>query len=223
MINPNNSGMAKFKDPLQNMMRRREADFEAGQEPASDYDTLMSDYKELQRMVEEQAQMITALQRESGADPLTGLANHRTLAAELERSLATARRYGRRHGLILLSIVDFTNLSNQLGEVATDAILRHMASLIRQNIRPTDIAAHPRFGEFAIILNELRAIENAEMRASELCNITSNTPCIIGGRSLHTMVVHGLTVFGQDDDATDVMARTRKALASSAPTGTVLS
>ena len=215
--------MAKFKDPLQNMMRRREADFESGREPASDYDELLSDYKELQRMFEEQAKLISALERESGADPLTGLANHRTLGAELERSLATARRYGRRHGFILLSIVDFTNLSNQLGEGATDAILRHMASLIRQNIRPTDIAAHPRFGEFAIILNELRAVENAEMRAAELCDIASNTPCIVGGRSLHTMVVHGLTVFGQDDDAADVMSRTRKALASAAPAGTILS
>ena len=215
--------MAKLKDSLQNMMRRREADAESGREPASDYDTLLSDYQELQRMFEDQAQLINALQRDSGADPLTSLANHRTLGAELERSLATARRYGRRHGLILLSIVDFTNLSNQLGEAATDAILRHMASLIRQNIRPTDVAAHPRFGEFAIILNELRAIENATQRAEELCTIAANTPCVVGGRSLHCMVVHGLTVFGQDDDAPDVLARTRKSLADAAPAGTVLS
>lgn len=216
--------MSKFKsDPLQNLMRRRQADVDAGQEPASDYDSLLSDYKELQRMVEEQAQLINALQRESGAEPLTGLANNRSLTAELERSLATARRYGRRHALILLNIVDFTQLADQLGETATDALLRHMASLIRQNIRPTDIAAHPRFGEFAIILNELRAVENANMRAEELCNIATQTPCMVGGRSLHAMVVHGLTVFGQDDDAADVIARTRQSLASATPAGTVLS
>ena len=140
-----------------------------------------------------------------------------------DRSLATARRYGRRHGLILLTIADFTNLANQMGEQVTDAILRHMSSLIRQNIRPTDIAAHPRFGEFAIILNELRAIENAEMRAEELCSITTNTPCMVGGRNLHIMTMTGVTVFGQDDDAGEIMERTRKSLAASAPADTLLS
>lgn len=216
--------MSKSKsDPLQHLMRRREADAESGQEPASEYDTLLSDYAELQRMVEEQARLITALQRESGADPLTGLANHRTLNMELERSLATARRYGRRHGLILLNIVDFKGLTAQLGSDTTDALLRHVAALIRQNIRPTDIAAHPRNGEFAIILNELRAVENATMRADELSNITTQTPCMHAGRSLHAMVVHGLTVFGQDDDASDVMNRTRTALAAANPIGTILS
>ncbi len=207
--------MSKTKpDPLQHLMRRRVADAEIGQEPASDYDTLLSDYKELQRMVQEQTALINTLQRESGADPLTGLANHRTLAAELERSLATARRYGRRHALILLNVADFATLSTQLGEDATDALLRHLSSLIRQNIRPTDIAAHPRFGEFAIILNELRAVENATMRAEELCTIASQTPCMVGGRSLHAIVNYGLCVFTQDDEADSVMSRARQSLAT---------
>ena len=216
--------MSKPKsDPLQHLMKRRQADAEIGQEPASDYDTLLSDYKELQRMVEEQSRLITTLQRESGADPLTGLANHRTLATEIERSLATARRYGRRHALILLNVVDFANLSSQLGEDTSDALLRHISSLIRQNIRPTDIAAHPRFGEFAVILNELRAIENATMRADELCSITSQTPCMVGGRSLHAMVTYGLCVFTQDDEAADIMARARQSLATATPTNPILS
>lgn len=215
--------MTKKSDPLQHLMRRRQADAEIGQEPASDYDTLLSDYKELQRLVEEQSRLISTLQRESGADPLTGLANHRTLATELERSLATARRYGRRHALILLNVADFANLAGQLGEDTTTALLRHLSSLIRQNIRPTDIAAHPRFGEFAVILNELRAIENATMRAEELCSIASQTPCMSGGRSLHVMVSYGLCVFTQDDEASEVMSRARQSLAQSTPSGTILS
>lgn len=210
-------------DPLQHLMRRRQADAEMGQEPASDYDTLLSDYQELQRMVEEQARLITTLQRESGADPLTGLANHRTLGMELERSLATARRYGRRHALIMLNVADFSTLSAQLGEDATTALLRHLSSLIRQNIRPTDIAAHPGFGEFAIILNELRAAENATMRADEICAIASQTPCMIGGRSLHVMVDSGICVFTQDDEAADVLSRARQSLATATPSGTILS
>src|SRR5205085_2687120 len=117
-------------------------------EVPADYDNLLTEFRNLQQLVREQSRLIATLQKESGADPLTGLANHNTLMAEIERSLATARRYGRRHALILLNIADFSNLSAQLGENATDALLHHLASLIRQNIRPTDVAAHPRFGEF---------------------------------------------------------------------------
>ncbi len=216
--------MAKKSDPLQHLMRRRTADAETGQEPASDFDTLVDDYKKLQQLVEEQSRLISTLQRESGADPLTGLANHKTLSMELERSLATARRYGRRHALILLNVADFSNLAAQLGEDTTTALLRHLSSLIRQNIRPTDVAAHPRFGEFGIILNELRAIENATMRAEEICSIASQTPCTVAGRSVHVFVNYGLCVFTQDDEASDIMSRARQSLnQSTTPSGTILS
>lgn len=215
-------GMSKPKsDPLQHLMRRREGDVDTGKEPASDYDALIAEYKELQQLVEQQSRLIATLQRESGADPLTGLANHNSLMAELERSLATAARYGRRHALILLQVADFANLANQLGEDATTALLRHLASLIRQNIRPTDIAAHPRFGEFAIILNELRAVENATMRASEICDMAAQAPCMVGGRNIHCFITFASQMFGQDDTASDIMARTRQALAATAPSGTI--
>lgn len=218
--------MSKTKsDPFQNLTQRRESAPEIDEEVPAEYDTLLVEFRELQQRVRDQARLIATLQRESGADPLTGLANHNTLMAEIERSLATARRYGRRHALILLTIADFSNLSAQLGEQATDALLHHIASLIRQNIRPTDVAAHPRFGEFAIILNELRAVENATMRADEIADMAAQAPCMVGGRNIHCFITHACQLFGQDDTLNDIVARTRQSLAvsTSTPSNTVLS
>jgi diguanylate cyclase (GGDEF)-like protein len=204
-------------DPMQAMMRRRQADASREQTPASDYDRLLAEFRQLQEMFEAQQRVLSTLEENPGADAVTGLASAHILAKELERSLATARRYGRRHALIILSVDDFDNLSQQLGQERSQAILQHVARLLRQNIRPTDIAAHHQTGEFGIILNELRAIENATMRANELVSIISQTPCIVGGSSLHTTVTCGFHVFGQDDEARDIIAKARAEMQASTP------
>jgi len=198
-------------DPLQAMMRRRQA--EPGAAPASDYDRLRDEFRQLQKMYDEQQRQLSAL-RESGtlACPVTGLANRRALLAELERSLATARRYGRRHALIVLALHDFVPLTRQVGEEAAESVLRHIARIVRQNIRPTDIAAHPATGQFAVLLNELRSAENATTRAGELRGLIESTPCMLPGRSLHVMVGSGTCVFGQDDAADDILDKARLAL-----------
>jgi diguanylate cyclase (GGDEF)-like protein len=202
-------------DPMQAMMRRRQADTDRPS-PASDYDGLMTEFQQLQAMFEQQKRIISQLEGGTLACPVTGLANARALEQELERSLATARRYGRRHALIWLKIPDFRALTSQLGEGSATAMLQHIASLIRQNIRPTDIAAHPAHGEFAVILNELRAVENANTRATAIADIISQTPCVTEKSSLHALITYGFYVFGQDDEAADVLSKARN---SQLPTG----
>lgn len=196
---------SKRPDTISTLMRRRQAGAETDQQPASDYDRLLTEYRQLQKMFEEQQRLIGELEQDTASDPLTGLANRRSFEAELERSLATARRYGRRHGVIVLDVDDFTSINERLGSQMGDAVLRHVASLIRQNIRPTDIAARTEGDEFCIILNELRAIENAEMRAAEIAAIVSGTPCVGEKNTVHLSISIGHTVFGADDEVTEIM------------------
>lgn len=204
----------KRPDTISNLMRRRQATEEGGQQPVSDYDRLLSEYRELQKMFEEQQRLIGSLEQDVASDPLTGLANRRTFGVELERSLATAQRYGRRHGLIALEVDDFQSLSERLGVETGEAVLRHVASLIRQNIRPTDVAARTEGAEFCIILNELRAIENAEMRAEEIAFIIGGTPCVGEKNTVHFSVSIGHTVFGADDEVSEIMHKVYQSMHS---------
>jgi|GEM_PF-5442423 len=201
-------------DPMQAMMRRRRADAESAIAPATDYDRLLEEFRQLQTLLEQKQSQIAALENGSVICPVTGLANAHALQAELERSLATARRYGRRHALLMLSVNDFASLTRQLGEDTTTQLLQHIARLIRQNIRPTDIAAHPQQARFAVILNELRAIENATMRAQQISDIIEQAPCIVNGRNLHAAVTYGLYVFGQDDELEDVIEKAQESMAT---------
>ncbi len=204
---------------MRSMMNARVADPSqtgAGR-PAAELADLMSKFKLMEAQLAEQQALIATLERDASSDPLTGLANRRTLEKELERSLATARRYGRRHALMLIDLNDFKSINDQLGHQMGDYVLQHIARLLRQNIRPTDIAARLGGDEFCVILNELRAIENAEMRAADIANVIARTPCIGEKRTVHLSASIGFHVFGADDDAAEVMARADESMYAQKP------
>lgn len=201
----------KKSDTISSMMRRRQAAAPTDN-PASEYDRLLSEYRMLQEMFEKQKKMIGSLEVDAMSDPLTGLANRRTFEREMERSLATARRYGRTHALLLVDVNDFKSINDRLGHKAGDTVLCHIARLIRQNIRPTDIAARLGGDEFCIILNELRALENAEMRAASIAETIAHTPCIGEKNTVHVTVSIGCAVFGADDEAAEVMEKADQAM-----------
>ncbi|NBX86018.1 MAG: GGDEF domain-containing protein [Proteobacteria bacterium] len=198
----------KQNDTIGGMMKKRTARKPVTvAEPMSDYDKLMVEYLRLQQQFLDQQALIGSMAQDTLADPITGLASRKTLMAEIEKSLSTAQRYGRQHALVMVEIADFNNLQERLGRKVGDGILQHIGRLLRQNIRPTDIAARLEAGRFCVILNELKALENAEMRSGAISEIISQTPYMDEQRSVHVLAQVGCCLFGADDDAEDLMRK----------------
>ncbi len=181
-------------------------------ELAEQYEELLNEFKKLQALYEEQAMLLARLQAQAPLDEVTGLANQKSLEAELERSLATARRHGRGHALVMFRLHDFTTYA-ALGEATETAMLTHLARLLRQNIRPTDIAARLSGGTFAVLLNEVRASDNAHLRAAAIAEVVAQTPCMAGSRSLHLSVATGVRPFGAEDSVPELLGAAQSALA----------
>jgi GGDEF domain-containing protein len=208
--------MEKKPNPLQALMNERRA---AAPTPVNrpvepGLELLLKQYQLMQAELAEKDAKLAALQHTTqhtaGPDAATGLANRQALEDELTKSLATAQRYGRVHGLVVLELTDFNVLAG-LESGAAQAMLTHVARLLRQNIRPTDIAARPEPEagapqRFFVILNELRELENLTMRAGALAAVVQTTPCLLWARTLPLSVQVGCTMFGAGDALGAVLA-----------------
>jgi diguanylate cyclase (GGDEF)-like protein/PAS domain S-box-containing protein len=86
-------------------------------------------------------------------DYLTGLPNRRYLEARLDEIRRSANE--RRRGIAVLHIdLDrFKQINDTLGHGAGDAMLKHAARILRDNIRPADFAARIGGDEFVVLID----------------------------------------------------------------------
>jgi diguanylate cyclase (GGDEF)-like protein len=94
------------------------------------------------------------LDRLAHTDPLTGLYNRRYMVRELDRHVEIFKRYHHPFSLLMLDMDNLKWVNDTHGHAAGDAALRHMAMLMKVNVRDVDIPC--RFGgdEFVILMPE---------------------------------------------------------------------
>ena len=105
------------------------------------------------------ARLVRSLQRLSGTDSLTGLANHRQIHELLNREQARAERHGLCFNLVMLDIDGFKLLNDTYGHPCGDTALRHIAAILQANARASDVVGRYAGDEFVLILSETGAEE----------------------------------------------------------------
>lgn len=95
----------------------------------------------------------TELEGLATTDPLTTLANRRTLDARLAQEWRRAQRGGRCISLIMMDIDHFKAFNDTYGHQAGDEVIRKVAQRIKSQVRrPSDLAARYGGEEFAVLL-----------------------------------------------------------------------
>lgn len=114
-------------------------------------------------------EMVAKLEMAAATDPLTGLANRRSIAQSLERYFAEAHRYEHELACIMIDLDGFKQINDTLGHQKGDELLVCTARVLEANCRRCDVAG--RFGgdEFILILpeTELETAKNAAKRISD--------------------------------------------------------
>lgn len=92
------------------------------------------------------------LKRVSFTDALTAVHNRRYFEHRCSIEISQARRYGHALACLLIDIDHFKSVNDRYGHPAGDAVLKGVATVIRQQLRPSDTLA--RFGgeEFVVLL-----------------------------------------------------------------------
>jgi diguanylate cyclase (GGDEF)-like protein len=90
-------------------------------------------------------------ERLSEIDPLTGLANRRTLERAIELELMRATRQNTPLAIVIFDLVGATELNERLGHAAVDDALRRIAALLTENVRLIDTVARTGNDEFVVL------------------------------------------------------------------------
>lgn len=91
------------------------------------------------------------LERVALTDPLTGLANARTMSRVLDLEVARAQRQGTEVSVVLFDVDAFREFNAASGALAGDQVLRQVAAVLAESVRLVDTIARTGGDEFVLV------------------------------------------------------------------------
>ncbi len=137
----NNRLAASYQDSLENAQRMRLLNEELEATQGKLHDNLKALTLANER-----------LERLADTDAVSGLLNHRGMAAALDDAQASAHRHGQPCALLFLDVDYFKALNDSFGHPAGDAVLREVGLALREHSRPIDVLGRWGGEEFLALL-----------------------------------------------------------------------
>ena len=136
-------------------------------------------------------------------DPLTGVANRRSLIAALDRDVARAVRMRESIALMMVDIDHFKDVNDQYGHPVGDQVLCNVVNVLRKRVRAQDLVGRYGGEEFMVLLPDT-SLAGAEQLAHELCQAVAQSRCQVNGVAGDGLAVTvSIGVFGGYLEPTD--------------------
>ncbi|MDO9047070.1 MAG: diguanylate cyclase [Methylobacter sp.] len=123
----------------------------AGQRIIMLQNELEKESRDIQRYTAELAAANRRLKSMANTDVLTGLPNRRYALNRLEQEAATALRSNQPLSVLMMDLDHFKSVNDTLGHDVGDQVLVHVANLMRETVRTSDIVCRLGGEEFLII------------------------------------------------------------------------
>ena len=178
-----------------------------------DADGKVSKVVVVSRDITEQKRLEIELREMAATDMLTGLPNRRHFLTQLDQEMARVSRVTEHYASVLMIDVDnFKHVNDSYGHSTGDQALRHLAGLMKAELRKIDSLGRLGGEEFAIILPGA-ALAAAEVFAERLRKTVAESPARHHDLPIPLTISIGVTEIRTDDTcADDTLARADRAL-----------
>ena len=127
------------------------------------------------RIEEHEDRLLTQLAELAGTDELTGCVVRRVLHQRTEEEIERALRTSGPLSLLMIDVDRFKSINDNYGHVVGDRVLATIGTVLRDHVRPFDVASRLGGDEFAILLPETEstgAVQVAERIFRDLAAAT---------------------------------------------------
>lgn len=154
---------------------------------------------------------IASLERLADEDALTPVANRRAFVRQLTRMIAFTHRYGVPASVVYFDVNNMKQINDAHGHPAGDAALRHIATVLRDNIRSSDVVGRLGGDEFGVILAQTDEAQ-AHAKAAALAEAISQRPLCWGEFAIPVSAAYGVYAFSGSEDPQHAIEAADKAM-----------
>lgn len=151
-------------------------------------------------------QRIADLDAMAHEDQLLCIPNRRGLMRELGRLISRRQRYHEPCALLFLDCDGLKGINDAHGHIAGDAALSHVAHLLTEQLRASDVLARYGGDEFCVLLAHVGERE-ARDTAARLARAVEATGFTYEGRKVPLSVTIGVSLIEDNDDAEAILKR----------------
>jgi diguanylate cyclase (GGDEF)-like protein len=154
---------------------------------------------------------ISDLEELADTDALLPVINRRAFVRELSRMMSYAERYGTPHTLIYFDLNGMKAINDAHGHGAGDAALIHVARILNESTRESDVVGRLGGDEFGVLLaqaDEATAREKAEALAQRI----SAQGVAWKGETLRLSVAYGIHPVRRGQDVDDAIQAADRAM-----------
>jgi diguanylate cyclase (GGDEF)-like protein len=172
---------------------------------------LLQEVDDLKQSLRSAQGQLAELAELADSDGLTPLLNRRAFVRELGRMMAYSRRYGAPASLIYFDLNSFKTINDSFGHHVGDEALIHVARLLVDQTRASDIVGRLGGDEFGVVLAQ--ATEDiAHGKAEALRSAIAARPLIWHDRAIPLATSYGVYVFRADTDPDQALAEADRSM-----------
>jgi diguanylate cyclase (GGDEF)-like protein/PAS domain S-box-containing protein len=155
---------------------------------------------------------------ETETDPLTRVANRRSMKTRLQTCLLECAQLGQTAGLLFIDIDFFKDVNDTYGHDAGDLVLKMVARTLEHNLRASDHVARWGGEEFLVLLHQVTE-KSLARTAEKLRTLVESSFVEWNGDDLKVTISVGATLFRPDDTPQSIVTRADELLYRSKAAG----